>query len=167
MTRATLLALAARCEAATGPDRELDAETAVAAGWARWLDDECLAYTASLDAAVSLVPAGWTGSIYLDGRGTLYRDDRWTFIDKSSATPALALCVAAQRCGRWQRRRGMADRPLCCLFCHRPETVLKLLITEPKIYICDECVALCVEIVAEHTIEDHWRNAAILLDLEP
>lgn len=71
---ATLIALAERVEKATGPDRELDALIAEAAGWSDvWYRDGmaegwapggvCEAgvphYTASLDAAMSLVPEGW------------------------------------------------------------------------------------------------------------
>lgn len=88
-----LLALAERCEAATGPDRELDVAIALACGIVRERDGNCLyghrdfsvmvlergyydhdghapelpAYTASLDAAMTLVPEGWV----LD-RGTLF-----------------------------------------------------------------------------------------------
>jgi len=81
MTKANLLALAARCEAATGADRELDLDVALAGGLISkpvergcWVDPgECIdgdkepgsgtfvapAYSASLDAAMTLVPEGW------------------------------------------------------------------------------------------------------------
>lgn len=67
-----LPALIARVEAATGPDRELDAEIALATGWERgeagafWREPGTRLWsgyypnpTASLDAAVSLVLEGW------------------------------------------------------------------------------------------------------------
>lgn len=62
---AALIALAKRCEAAAGPDRELDADIALTQGWAQLRGDNwcgptggiCVpAYTASLDAAKTLVP---------------------------------------------------------------------------------------------------------------
>lgn len=77
-TRAALLALADRCEQESGPDRELDAEIAVAAGWqlaygrawspailaaarksrrGKWYHGETVpvpTFTASLDAALTL-----------------------------------------------------------------------------------------------------------------
>jgi len=113
---ATLLALAERCEQAAEPDRELDAEIAVALFggeiiWktANWTMDQyptrrfknsdyiggyqssgILTYTESIDAAVTLVPegCGWMvmKNVAKVGRGP-----------KRGATPALALCAAALR----------------------------------------------------------------------
>jgi len=111
--RATLLALAERCEQAAGPDRELDAEIArflVLAG----AEDIARSrygwsyFTASLDAAVTLVPEGWKWSLdwtqrapYLDcavaaafahGSGINPADT-----EAAAKTTALALCAAALR----------------------------------------------------------------------
>ena len=132
-----LLALAARCEAGTGPDRALDAAIVVA------LTPECIgierppldglidspnaewllqwspprpwsrswrpvpAYTASLDAAASLVPAGWVWSCYGGDRDegcTAYcvpnkGKTPWpAWVDDVVApTPARALTAAALR----------------------------------------------------------------------
>jgi hypothetical protein len=119
----TLLALAERCEQAAGPDRELDAEIALAIGYTRekkgrqriawWRNPKGQqlgydgwhnfppSFTASLDAAVTLVPEGWGYELrqgnsgarralcrMWDGRGI------WTR-GTVAATPALALCAAA------------------------------------------------------------------------
>lgn len=115
----TLIALIARVESASGPDRELDLMVLRAHGgngW-YWLDREretitrdkygrgalgnpaCSLdhYTASLDAAVTLVPEGYTGMVHLDGKASLYRDDMQPTIDSLAATPALALVAAALR----------------------------------------------------------------------
>jgi hypothetical protein len=108
----TLLALAERCEQAAGPDRELDAEIALAAGWERkWNDSDKPHgwywrrgdyswtaemegippnYTASLDAAVTLVPEGCGWMVM----GNAAKVGRWP---SRGATPALALCAAALR----------------------------------------------------------------------
>lgn len=109
---ATLLALADRIEAAEGPDRELDAAIALAIRY-----QDCLpcdfngikartggilnapAFTASLDAAMTLVPEGWTGVIDLTGAAKLI-DARYPNREVRAlacATPALALCAAALR----------------------------------------------------------------------
>lgn len=102
--RAELLALAARVEAATGADRELDAAVAVARhmlpepydGWPR--------FTASLDAAVSLVPGGmqWSVTRRLIGSEWVNTAQVWGIgarskRDAQAATPALALTGAALR----------------------------------------------------------------------
>ena len=79
-----LSALIARLEKAEGPSRELDAEIALAAGWTR-IEDICgdgtrlgwiwtapikhgvgallPRFSASLDAALTLVPEGWTRAV--------------------------------------------------------------------------------------------------------
>jgi hypothetical protein len=115
-TRDRLLALAARCQAASGPDRELDEAIAVACypsliqhnerGEPRWymhgvrvrIED----YSASLDAALSLVRPEGLDSI------NIHRDfgeaEPWcaeigynSVHSSTGATPALALCAAALR----------------------------------------------------------------------
>jgi hypothetical protein len=116
MTRADLTALIARVEAATGPDREVDADIAVALNvggladpvWKRlpggkFVDRGCAIntvsadrYTASLDAAMALVPSGvdWlldSGRIAIVGRRPAGP------FTARAATPALALTAAALR----------------------------------------------------------------------
>lgn len=124
-----LLKLAERCEAATGPDRELDALIACHAPICRadyilsarpsqkrgmvtrYFDDGghgtfvCENYTASLDAAMTLVPEGCASAI---GTMAFVNETRlpWACIwtpqgeptwRSDAATPALALCAAALR----------------------------------------------------------------------
>lgn len=82
MTRAELLALAERVENAAGPDRELDAQVALAAGvvpegafrpcaspdpgmfsmggYTHWVAPN---YTISIDTAASLMPPGWWAEV--------------------------------------------------------------------------------------------------------
>ena len=119
MRKADLLALAARVEAAKGPDRALDGDIAVAMGWevtwveARrhggryWRRPDCSwthedsadipAYTASLDAAASLVPSGWDWCRDIDLGVCCYRPEDRILIPGRAATPALALTAAALR----------------------------------------------------------------------
>ena len=40
-------------------------------------------------------------------------------------------------------------RPLCCNFCHKTQHEVMKLIAGPHVLICDECVGLCNEIIAE------------------
>lgn len=131
MRRADVLALAARVEALTGPDQETDAEIACTVKFRQLRpsrpDDfdgeygynpgylKCEhgflmadAYTASLDAAASLVPAGWAWTLYggdrADETATAYCVPRGAALpwpewvtDIDAATPALALTAAALR----------------------------------------------------------------------
>ena len=43
----------------------------------------------------------------------------------------------------------MADRPPMCSFCGKPDADVERLVAGPGVYICDKCVELCVEIIAE------------------
>ncbi|MGH2914035.1 MAG: ClpX C4-type zinc finger protein [Solirubrobacteraceae bacterium] len=44
-----------------------------------------------------------------------------------------------------------------CSFCAKDRTEVARLIAGPGIYICDECIALCVEIMEEQRGPD-WRE---------
>ena len=118
-----LLKLAERVEAATGPDRELDREIAhVLLSWPlRWIPgNRSWQFTASLDAAMTLVPEGWaltllettdgdrrdhTGdplanwqAALIEHKNTGYRvDQRGCWRQGFAATAALALTAAALR----------------------------------------------------------------------
>ena len=37
----------------------------------------------------------------------------------------------------------------CCSFCLKPDTEVKRLVAGPAVYVCDECVDLCQQIVEE------------------
>jgi hypothetical protein len=119
MTKADeLLALAIRCEQATGPDRELDLRIAKRREQkpipesANRIDGEMVwsgplgfflpAYTASLDAAMALVPEGCPWALCSpDGDEPAFATLAMTMAGDaehgSGATPALALCAAALR----------------------------------------------------------------------
>jgi ribosome biogenesis SPOUT family RNA methylase Rps3 len=46
----------------------------------------------------------------------------------------------------------MADPdPLRCSFCGKNQNDVRKLIAGPSVFICDECVAVCLEIIAEDT----------------
>ena len=38
---------------------------------------------------------------------------------------------------------------LRCSFCSKPQAEVRKLIAGPGVYICDQCVDLCVDIIAE------------------
>ena len=123
-----MLELAERCEKATGPEKQVDWEYPLDADifetvkgplWDKLYhqgalpcgapDETCREYarqrapryTASIDAAMTLVPEGWVESYQrrFDGRttATCYRGGSGTLVDAEAATSALALCAAALR----------------------------------------------------------------------
>ena len=53
-------------------------------------------------------------------------------------------------------------RQLKCSFCGKNQEQVKRLIAGPNVYICDECVELCDEIIQEEIEEVSWRGSASL-----
>ena len=43
------------------------------------------------------------------------------------------------------------NEQLLCSFCGKSQRQVKKLIAGPGVYICDECIDLCNEIIAKHT----------------
>ena len=100
-----LLELAERCEAATGPDRELDFEIAKTIGRERWYagGHPQWHFTASLDAAMSLVDPRALWAIGSMEEGPFCRlcwpqpDGGFTggYFEGQAETVPLSICVAA------------------------------------------------------------------------
>jgi ClpX C4-type zinc finger len=55
----------------------------------------------------------------------------------------------------WLKRQD----ELLCSFCGKSKRQVNNLISGPGVYICDECIALCVAIVAEDLGPDWLRDA--------
>lgn len=53
-----------------------------------------------------------------------------------------------------QRGNGGKDRVLHCSFCSKSQHEVRKLIAGPSVYVCDECVSLCNEIINEQS-QDH------------
>ncbi|MGL4369909.1 MAG: ClpX C4-type zinc finger protein, partial [Spirochaetota bacterium] len=47
-------------------------------------------------------------------------------------------------------RKNDDEKKLSCSFCGKPQEQVKKLVAGPGVYICDECVDLCNDIVAEN-----------------
>ena len=41
------------------------------------------------------------------------------------------------------------QKQLCCSFCGKPQDKVRRLIAGPNVYICDECIELCMDIIDE------------------
>jgi ATP-dependent Clp protease ATP-binding subunit ClpX len=53
-----------------------------------------------------------------------------------------------------ERRRDDSNGNLSCSFCGKSQKEVKKLIAGPTVYICDECIALCNDIIAEEVEKD-------------
>lgn len=51
------------------------------------------------------------------------------------------------------QRRGDNSRDLCCSFCGKSQREVKKLIAGPTVYICDECIELCNDIIREENVK--------------
>ena len=51
------------------------------------------------------------------------------------------------------------EKQLFCSFCGKNQSEVKKLIAGPSVYICDECVALCNDIIKEDTSEEVNENS--------
>jgi ATP-dependent Clp protease ATP-binding subunit ClpX len=58
-----------------------------------------------------------------------------------------------------ERRRDDSSGSLSCSFCGKSQKEVKKLIAGPTVYICDECIALCNDIIAEEVEKDEPRGA--------
>jgi len=54
------------------------------------------------------------------------------------------------------------NHTLCCSFCGKSQKEVKKLIAGPTVYICDECIKLCNDIIAEESEREENRPAVAL-----
>lgn len=105
MTKDKLVELAEACEAAKGPDRELDYAIWLEAGETPLTTNSDPPYTASLDAAMTLVPEGWRTSDFTQWENA---EGAWSVMllrtgfkhqakDADAKTGPLAIVAAALR----------------------------------------------------------------------
>ncbi len=60
-------------------------------------------------------------------------------------------------------KKGSDGRDLCCSFCGKSQKEVRKLIAGPSVYICDECVELCNEIITEEfEREDYYASRALV-----
>ena len=53
-----------------------------------------------------------------------------------------------------------SDKHLRCSFCGKSKDSVKRFISGPSVYICNECISLCNEILAEEEIKEATSTAA-------
>jgi len=61
------------------------------------------------------------------------------------------------------QRKGQGGRDLRCSFCGKSQREVRKLIAGPSVYICDECVELCNDIITEeYEREDYYASRALV-----
>jgi len=61
------------------------------------------------------------------------------------------------------RRKGSDGKELCCSFCGKSQKEVRKLIAGPSVYICDECVELCNDIITEeYEREDFYATRGLV-----
>ncbi|MCB9682012.1 MAG: ATP-dependent Clp protease ATP-binding subunit ClpX [Alphaproteobacteria bacterium] len=61
------------------------------------------------------------------------------------------------------RRKGTNAKDLCCSFCGKSQKEVRKLIAGPSVYICDECVELCHDIITEdYEREDYFTSDSLI-----
>ncbi|MDY7037614.1 MAG: ATP-dependent Clp protease ATP-binding subunit ClpX, partial [Thermodesulfobacteriota bacterium] len=58
------------------------------------------------------------------------------------------------------QRKGDSNDDLLCSFCGKSQDEVKKLIAGPSVYICDECIQLCIEIIAEEYGDEIEKDEA-------
>src|SRR5690606_9953323 len=53
------------------------------------------------------------------------------------------------------------NQSLCCSFCGKSQKEVKKLIAGPTVYICDECIGLCNDIIAEEIDREESRDTKL------
>ena len=57
----------------------------------------------------------------------------------------------------------LKDTPLRCSFCGKTQDEVKKIIAGPTVYICDECIELCNDIITEeYEREDYYASRALV-----
>ena len=73
--------------------------------------------------------------------------------------------VRGERESRTEECMGKYSNPsgLSCSFCHKPQREVDKIIAGPNVYICSECIKLCLDIIRENSPQKPvtWGNAGV------
>ncbi|MDD4952407.1 MAG: ATP-dependent Clp protease ATP-binding subunit ClpX [Desulfovibrionaceae bacterium] len=64
------------------------------------------------------------------------------------------------------RKKPNVASELCCSFCGKSQSEVQRLIAGPDVYICDECVGLCNDIMAQETVSEEFADGRLLAPQE-
>ena len=58
-------------------------------------------------------------------------------------------------------KKESGDESLRCSFCNKSQREVKKLIAGPTVFICDECVDICLDIIAEDRLQEQQQDASL------
>lgn len=58
-----------------------------------------------------------------------------------------------------ERESTTAEPPISCSFCGKSQDEVRKIVAGPRVYICDECVDLCNDIIAEECEQEDPEQA--------
>jgi ATP-dependent Clp protease ATP-binding subunit ClpX len=58
-------------------------------------------------------------------------------------------------------KKASSDEALRCSFCNKSQREVKKLIAGPTVFICDECVDICLDIIAEDRMQEQQQDATL------
>jgi hypothetical protein len=99
----------------------------------------------------ALRDVNWSGAMYEPLRG-MQVGERLAFLNAELERMPLQLPApnqspAERATAQWMTPRPESKTPFACSFCGKSEHVAKRMISGPRVFICDECVELCVDIL--------------------
>src|SRR5436305_11700481 len=74
------------------------------------------------------------------------------------AGPVVRSFLHLQSSGEGRSLDKRANHTRCCSFCGQSQKEVKKLIAAPTVYICDECIGLCNDIIAEEIDKEEARD---------
>ena len=114
-------------------------------------------YEETTQKAARAGPAGHRpGLLHDGGRGQGLRDNRPDY--RKSPRPAYAGLGEEEHPGTPMFRFGDEKGQLKCSFCGKSQEQVRKLIAGPGVYICDECIELCNEIIEEELYKNVDEN---------
>jgi ATP-dependent Clp protease ATP-binding subunit ClpX len=60
------------------------------------------------------------------------------------------------------KKKNPLSNELSCSFCGKSQEEVQRLIAGPDVYICDECVSLCNEIIAQESLTEETKDGRLL-----
>ncbi len=63
-----------------------------------------------------------------------------------------------------EEKQGGSDEALRCSFCNKSQREVKKLVAGPTVFICDDCVEICVDIIAEDRMYDTAKKSRLSLE---